>query len=167
MAAPICKTTAIFDRPFSIPGFDEMLPAGEYDLETDISAPPDHQDPERWKATVLVRLHSRRSHPGLARNLTVPLSVLESALARDKLTGRTLVDFFLEEMLADPMVQLVMRADRVSESEIRTIYARNQRAEPSRTEPDPSPTDAPTPRAARDRAAVQAAENEGMPTRQR
>ena len=55
MQDPISKSPAIFERPFSIPGFDELLPAGEYDLETEIDAPPDHLDPEKWKASVLVR----------------------------------------------------------------------------------------------------------------
>jgi hypothetical protein len=40
MQGPISKSNAIFERPFSIPGFDELLPAGEYDLETEIDAPP-------------------------------------------------------------------------------------------------------------------------------
>ena len=31
-------------------------------------------------------------------------------------------DVYVERMLADPMTQLVMRADGVSESEIRTLY---------------------------------------------
>ncbi|MGY6634853.1 MAG: hypothetical protein ACXIU8_14090 [Alkalilacustris sp.] len=169
MTGPISRTTAIFDRPFSLPGFAEMLPAGEYDLRTEIVAPPDHRDPDRWKAStlVLVRLHARASHPGLARSLTVPLSALEHALGRDKLTGGSLVDFFVEEMLADPMVQLVMRADRVSEAEIRTLYARSGAPDPPAAVPDrfgshgqPSP-------AAQNGAAVQAAENEGMPPRHR
>ncbi|MCC5987034.1 MAG: hypothetical protein JJT95_05080 [Pararhodobacter sp.] len=167
MAGPFSKTTAIFDRPFSIPGFDESFPAGEYDLETEISAPPDHQNPERWKASVLVRLHSRESHPGLARSLTVPLAVLDHALARDKQTGRSLVDFFVEEMLADPMVQLVMHADRVTDAEIRSIYSRDRQSSPSVIEAAQGRTRAQLLRAAQYRTAVQVAENEGMPTRHR
>lgn len=160
MVGPISRTIAIFQRAFSLPGFAEMLPAGEYDLETEILAPPDHLDPDCWKASVLVRLHPRKSHPGLARSLTVPLSALEHALGRDKLTGGSLVHFFVEEMLADPMVQLVMRADRVSEAEVRTLYARS---EPPAAGPAPSrPNGHPSP-AAQNGAAVQAAENEGMP----
>ncbi|MGY6411752.1 MAG: hypothetical protein ACXIUV_12120 [Alkalilacustris sp.] len=164
MAGPISRTTAIFERPFSLPGFAEVLPAGEYDLEAEISAPPDHRDPDRWKASVLVRLHARKSHPGLVRSLTVPLSALEDALGRDKLTGASLVDFFVEEMLADPMVQLVMRADRVSEAEIRTLYARSgsPAAVPDRFGSHGQPLPA-----AQNGAAVQAAENEGMPPRHR
>ena len=165
MASPISRTTAIFDRPFSLPGLAEMLPAGEYDLQAEILAPPDHRDPDRWKAStlVLVRLQARASHPGLARSITVPLSALEHALGRDKLTGGSLVDFFVEEMLADPMVQLVMRADRVTEAEVRTLYARSGR--PAPPGPDLSRPNGPQSPAAKYGAAVQAAENEGMPPR--
>jgi len=162
MQGPISKSTAIFERPFSIPGFDELLPAGEYDLETEIDAPPDHLDPEKWKASVLVRLHARGSHPGLARSLTLPLSALEGALARDKHSGRDLVDFFVEEMLADPMVRLIMRADRISEVEIRTLYAHGASGRQGRETPDqPEPPEAHRPSATD--TAVEGAENKGMP----
>ncbi|GAA0307029.1 hypothetical protein [Rhodovulum strictum] len=167
MAGPISKTTAIFERPFSLPGFAEVLPAGEYDLETEISAPPDHRDPDRWKASVLVRLHPRNTHPGLVRSLTVPLSALEDALGRDKLTGASVVDFFVDEMLADPMVQLVMRADRVSEAEVRALYARSGQPGRPAAAPDTIGSHGQPSPAAQNGAAVQAAENEGMPPRHR
>ena len=117
------KTTAVFLRPFTVPGFDETLPAGEYDIETELCSPPDHRGPEAWKASVLVKLQPRKSHPGLTRTLTVSLADLESARARDKLSGKELSDFFLEEMLADPMVRLVMQADHVSEAQLRHLYS--------------------------------------------
>ena len=117
------KTIAVFSRPFSVPGFAETLPAGEYEIETDLISPPDHQDPEAWKASVLLKLHPRISHPGLARTLTVSLADLDHARARDKLTGKALTDFFLEEMLADPMIRLVMQADGVSEAHLRHLYS--------------------------------------------
>ena len=44
-------------------------------------------------------------------------------MAKDKLTGKALTDFFLEEMLADPMIRLVMKADGVEEAELRSLYA--------------------------------------------
>lgn len=72
---------------------------------------------------MLVRLHPRASHPGLGRTLTVPLAELESAVAKDKFTGKALKDYFLEEMLADPMIRLVMQADGVAEADLRTLYA--------------------------------------------
>jgi hypothetical protein len=119
----ISRTTIIFARPFELPGFDEQLPAGDYDIETELSAPPDHRDPARWKASVMVALHSRSSHPGLSRNLTVSLADLDGALARDKLTGKDLATFLLDTLLDDPMVRLVMEADGVSDVQLRTLYA--------------------------------------------
>lgn len=152
------KTVAVFSRPFTVPGFAETLPAGEYEIETELVSPPDRKDPEAWKASVLVKLHPRVSHPGLARTLTISLADLDHARARDKLTGRALSDLFLEEMLADPMVRLVMKADGVSESHLRDLYA-------GRGTPDPDgPAFGTTTRGAPDEVSVRAAENEGMPS---
>ena len=117
------KTVAIFARPFTVPGFDETLPAGEYEVETEVAPPDGQRDAAEWKASILVKLHPRTSHPGLARTLTVSLADLDAARARDKLTGRELSDVFLEDMLADPMVQLVMKADGVSEVHLRHLYS--------------------------------------------
>ena len=124
------KTVAVFARPFTVPGFNETLPAGEYEIETELVSPPDQQDPAAWKASVLVKLHPRISHPGLARALTVSLADLDHARARDKLTGKALSDLFLEEMLADPMVRLVMKADGVSEAHLRHLYSERGTPDP-------------------------------------
>ncbi|MGX9353443.1 hypothetical protein ACS3QZ_19800 (plasmid) [Shimia sp. W99] len=155
------KTVAVFSRPFTVPGFDETLPAGEYEIETELVSPPDQQNPAAWKASVLVKLHPRISHPGLARTLTVSLADLDHARARDKLTGRALSDFFLEEMLADPMVQLVMKADGVSEAHLRHLYSGPRTPQSDRDVLDRNPARL----GARDMASIQAAENEGMPPR--
>ncbi len=117
------KTIAVFSRPFTVPGFAEALPPGEYEIETELVPPLDYQEAEAWKASVLVKLHPRLSHPGLARILTVSLADLDQARAMDKLTGKALTDFFLEEMLADPMIRLVMQADGVSEAHLRHLYS--------------------------------------------
>jgi hypothetical protein len=117
------KTVAVFARPFTVPSFNETLPAGAYEIETELVSPPDQKDPAAWKASVLVKLHPRISHPGLSRTLTVSLADLDNVRAKDKLTGKPLSDFFLEEMLADPMVRLVMEADGVSEAHLRHLYS--------------------------------------------
>lgn len=122
MASSI-KTTAVFLQPFELASFNETLPAGEYEIETEFLEPLDRIGPGTWTASVLVKLHPRVSHPGLSRTLTVPLAELERALAKDKLTGKALTDFFLDEMLADPMIRLVMQADGVAESELRDLYS--------------------------------------------
>lgn len=155
------KTVAVFSRPFTVPGFNETLPAGEYEIETELVSPPDQQDPGAWKASVLVKLHPRISHPGLARTLTVSLADLDHARAKDKLTGKALTDFFLEEMLADPMVRLVMEADGVSAAQMRHLYSAHRTPQSDRDVLDRNPARL----GARDMASIHAAENEGMPPR--
>lgn len=155
------KTVAVFVRPFTVPGFAETLPAGEYEIETELVSPPDQEDPKAWRASVLVKLHPRTSHPGLARTLTVSLADLDHARARDKLTGKALSDFFLEEMLADPMVRLLMKADGVSEAQLRHLNS-------GRVTPDPDlnvSAPATTTRGTRDDASIRTSQNEGMPPR--
>jgi hypothetical protein len=155
------KTLAVFARPFTVPGFGETLPAGEYEIETELASPPDHLHPAAWKASVLVKLHPQTSHPGLARTLTVSLADLEHARARDKLSGKELSDFFLEEMLADPMVRLVMEADGVSETQLRHLYSGLRTPQTDMDGLDPSVVSPSTGEA----CVIQAAENEGMPPR--
>lgn len=155
------KTVAVFSQPFTLPAFGETLPAGEYDIETELVAPPDHLHPEAWTASVLVKLHPRISHPGLVRTLTVSLADLDHARARDTLTGRALSDFFLEEMLADPMVRLVMKADGVSGAHLRHLYSRLRTPQ---SDSDVLESIKVSQRA-RDNSSIQAAENEGMPSR--
>ncbi|WP_073130606.1 hypothetical protein [Palleronia salina] len=155
------KTVAVFSRPFNVSGFDETLPAGEYEIETEVASPPDQRDPAAWKASVLVKLHPRIPHPGLERTLSVSLADLDQARARDKLTGRELSDIFLEEMLADPMVQLVMKADGVSEAHLRHLYSGSGRSDPTLAALPSKTTD----RGARDEESIRTAENEGMPSR--
>jgi hypothetical protein len=117
------KTTAVFLRPLQLPSFNETLPPGEYEIETQVLKPLDWIEPGTWTSSVLVHLHPRTTHPGLTRTLTVPLCELEQAAAKDKLSGKALTDYFLEEMLADPMIRLVMQADGVGETELRDLYS--------------------------------------------
>jgi hypothetical protein len=155
------KTVAVFSQPFSVPGFTETLPAGEYEIETELVSPPEQKDPAAWKASVLVKLHPRASHPGLARTLTVSLADLDHARAKDKLTGPALSDLLLEEMLADPIVRLVMKADGVSEVQLRDLFTRLGTPDPG-SEAVSSTT---VQQRGQDAAAIRRAENEGMLSR--
>ena len=161
------NTVAVFDRPFKLPGFDEMLPAGEYDIETELASPPDHRDPQAWKASVVVHLHPRLSHPGLTRSLSVSLADLDHARAKDKLSGKDLSQVFLEEMLADPMVQLVMQADGVSQAQLRHLYSGTRTAQTDMDDADAETENATAQGASRDTSDIHVAENEGMPCRPR
>ena len=117
------RTTAVFLQPFQLASFNETLPAGEYRIETVLPDPVTGIGTDDWVASVQVHLQARASHPGLTRTLTVPLGELDRAIAKDKLTGKDLTDFFVEEMLADPMIRLVMQADDVAERDLRDLYA--------------------------------------------
>ena len=161
----IDKTTATFSGPFTLPGFDETLPAGDYEIETEQCPQPDHLNPEAWKASVLIHLRPRVSHPGLVRTLTVSLADLDNARAKDKMTGLELSQLFLEEMLADPMVRLVMEADGVSEVQLRHLYSRSRTQQSDSEVLDDKPL-ARLPRdGLQDVASIQVAENEGQPPR--
>lgn len=133
------RTTAVFLQPFELESFDEVLPAGDYEIETELLDPVDWIEPGSWTASVLVHLKPRTSHPGLARTLTVPLTELEDAIAKDKLSGKALTDYFLEEMLADPMICLVMQADGVSEEDMRGLWAGKSGDEPASCEAEREP----------------------------
>ncbi|MDG4648744.1 hypothetical protein P6F26_09835 [Roseibacterium sp. SDUM158017] len=125
------KTVAVFLKPFRLDSFDEVLPAGEYLIETQLMDPVDWIDPGDWIASVLVHLQPRASHPGLSRTLTVPLTELERAVAEDKLSGKALLEYFLEEMLADPMICLVMQADGVTVDEFCALHRDVVTAQPA------------------------------------
>lgn len=47
---------------------------------------------------------------------------MDGAFATDKRSGSDLTDRFVNEKLADPMIQLFMAADGVCEAEIRELY---------------------------------------------
>jgi hypothetical protein len=123
LSAFLKSSTIEFLAPFSLLGFDETLPAGTYDIETELTVPVDHVDPATWKAAVLVRLHPRASHPGLVRTLSVPLTVFEAAIRNDLSADKvSSSDQFVERMLDDPLVRLMMRSDKVTEDELREFY---------------------------------------------
>lgn len=103
MIKHITKTVAVFDRPFRLPGFDETFPVGEYDIKTELASSPNHNDPQAWKASVVVKLRPRLSHPRLTLSLYVSLIDLDHARAKCKLSGKDISQVFLEEMLANPM----------------------------------------------------------------
>ena len=117
------EITAVFLREFALPGLGEVLPAGEYAVRVELKPPPSRANPALWKASALVQLHPTPGSPGLSRALTISLADLEQALARDKLSGRPLADYFLEEMLADPLVRLFMKSDGVTEEDLRRTHA--------------------------------------------
>ena len=154
------KSVIVLSKPFRVPGHDETLPEGEYEIETELHPPLAHQNPGSWKASVMVKLHPLVSHPGLARTLTLSLADLDEAQAKDKESGAQLSKLFLEEMLADPMIQMVMEADGYSEMQLRHFYSVQNRA----GDATPKGAFSQSLKSKREILSIQVAENEGMPT---
>ena len=113
----------------------------------------------------MVHLHPRASHPGLTRSLSVSLLDLDKARAKDKLSGKKLSEVFLEGMLADPMVQLVMQADGVSEAQLRHLYSRSRTPQTDIDVLD-AQIEANSPEGlSGENSTIQDAESEGIPSR--
>lgn len=77
-------TTVTFRRPFALGGFDEVLPAGAYILETDEELLEGISFPAYRRILTLMHLHAEPGHPGVERLLTIDPKELDEALERDQ-----------------------------------------------------------------------------------
>jgi hypothetical protein len=84
MTTRTSKKTVTFRRPFVLGGFDEMLPAGAYSVETDEELLEGISFAAYRRILTVIHLHSRSGHPGLTRALTIDPSELDAALERDR-----------------------------------------------------------------------------------
>ena len=78
------KKTVIFRRPFVLGGFDEVLPAGAYSVETDEELLEGISFPAYRRILTLIHLHGKPGHPGLTQTLTIDPNELDAALKRDQ-----------------------------------------------------------------------------------
>ena len=115
--------TATLRKSFKLKSFDEALPAGQYDIEIDGYSSDSSGNQEKYVYSVILHLHPCVSNPGLKRTLQVPLVDLEAVLLKDKMASRNREDPFLEEMMADPLIHLMMQADGYSEAEVRNLHS--------------------------------------------
>ena len=76
--------TVTFMRPFSLGGFDEMLPAGAYSVETDEELLEGLSFAAYRRVLTLIHLHAKPGHPGVTRTLTIDPNELDAALKRDQ-----------------------------------------------------------------------------------
>jgi hypothetical protein len=76
--------TVTFRRPFILGGFDEVLPAGAYKVETDEELLEGLSFPAYRRTLTVIHLHPRPGHPGLMQTLTIDPSELDAALKRDQ-----------------------------------------------------------------------------------
>ena len=78
------NTTVTFRRPFRLGGFDEVLPAGAYSIETDEELLTGISFPVYRRVVTLMHLHSEPDRPGCERLLTIDPKELDEALERDQ-----------------------------------------------------------------------------------
>jgi hypothetical protein len=78
------KKTVTFRRPFVLGGFDEVLAAGAYIVETDEELLEGISFPAYRRILTLIHLPATPSRPGLTRTLTIDPNELDAALKRDQ-----------------------------------------------------------------------------------
>lgn len=78
------KKTVTFRKPFVLGGFDEVLPAGAYNVETDEELLDGISFPAYRRILTVIHLHAKSDNPGLIRTLTIDPNELDAALKRDQ-----------------------------------------------------------------------------------
>ena len=78
------EKTVTFTNPFVLDGFDEVLPAGVYSVETDEELLEGISFPAYRRILTVIHLQAEPNRPGLARTLTVDPNDLDAALQRDR-----------------------------------------------------------------------------------
>lgn len=78
------EKTVTFRNPFVLGGFDEVLPAGAYSVETDEELLEGISFPAYRRILTVIHLHAEPNTPGLTRTLTIDPNELDAALQRDQ-----------------------------------------------------------------------------------
>lgn len=86
------KETVTFERPFVLCGFDEVLPAGTYRVETDEELLDGISFPAYRRLSTFIYLHPKPGHAGRAQTLTIDPSELDAALKRDQASAEIPID---------------------------------------------------------------------------
>jgi hypothetical protein len=84
MTTRTSKRIVTFRRPFVLGGFDEVLPAGAYCVETDEELLEGISFPVYRRILTLLHLHPKPGRPDLTETLTVDPNELDAALERDR-----------------------------------------------------------------------------------
>jgi hypothetical protein len=78
------KKKVTFRKPFVLGEFDEVLPAGQYDVETDEELLEGISFPVYRRILTVIHLHPKTGQPGLTQALTIDPNELDAALKRDQ-----------------------------------------------------------------------------------
>jgi hypothetical protein len=105
------KTTVTFTRPFQLDGFEAVLPAGMYSMESENDVLDGMFLPDCLRTSVLIQLHSTPGSLGYSQTLTVSWKALEAALLWDRTSAVAPTEPGLEEMPLGPIARLPMHRD--------------------------------------------------------
>lgn len=87
MTTRTIKTTVTFRNSFTLGKYDEVLPAGAYEVETDEELLEGLSFHAYRRILTLIHLPARRGAPGDTRMLTIDPDELDAALKRDGSDG--------------------------------------------------------------------------------
>lgn len=83
------EKTVSFKRPFVLGRLGEVLPAGDYRVETDEELLEGLSFPAYRRILTLIHLHSESDSPGLTRTAAIDPNDLDAALRRDAAPAET------------------------------------------------------------------------------
>jgi len=83
MTVRTTKSNVTFLKPFVLGGFDELLPSGTYQVETDEELLENLSFQAYRRVRVLIHLPAKSGRPGFSRTLTIDPNELDAALKRD------------------------------------------------------------------------------------
>lgn len=92
MAIRTTRTTVTFASPFVLGHFDEVLPAGMYNVETDAERLEGLSFPAYRRKLTLIQLHAESAHPGRMRSIEIDPCELDAALKRDEASAAVRVN---------------------------------------------------------------------------
>jgi len=78
------KKTVTFRKPFALAGFDEKLPAGTYEIETDEELLHGISFPVYRRTLTLLHLPTRPGRSTLSETVVIDANDLDAALKRDR-----------------------------------------------------------------------------------
>ena len=89
MTVRTSEKTVTFKRPFVLSGFDQLLTAGAYRVETDEELLDGVSFPAYQRIATLFHLDAIPGQPGVTQTLTVDPGDLDAALKRDRESPQT------------------------------------------------------------------------------
>lgn len=83
------EKTITFRNPFTLAGLDEILPAGDYSVETEETLVEGISYAAYRRTATVLRLHAKPGPSHLTRAMTIDPEELDAALARDHAIAET------------------------------------------------------------------------------